>query len=875
MSELATIFLVHHSHTDVGYTHDQPIVWELYRRFLDAAIDACERDLDADSDWSMRWTVETTAPLLHWLQTASDRQVERFLKLARAGRIEVTAMFANLTPLCDTDELIESLQPVHRLRADFGLDIRFAMNCDVNGHNWTLVDVLLDAGIEGFSMAINEHFGGAPLIRPMVFRWQGPSGRSLLAFNGFVYVMANWLGIGGDLTTFRDEWLPKLRQHLQQVGWTFPSLMLQVVHPFGDNGSVWTKLRDFVAEWNAKVGEPRLRLATPRQWWESIRPFVDQLPTYRGDWTDYWNFGCLSSARETAMNRQSRVRLLVADQLFAALAGSDLLSPEAQDTFQRLRSAAWQSLLLWDEHTWGADISIRHPESEDTYSQWHHKAHYAYHARSLSLLLQRDGIAELARKIPRQEEDALIAFNPLPWRRVVAAEVPSHILRLRGTPDDHAASRHSQDRDFVGMRQWWLPPTEMPPTGYCVVARSQLLEHPEERLPAGDNEVVETEWHCLTFDRTQGGIVSWLDKRLGKELVDEKAGWRFASIIYERVADLQHPWPRRLLFETRWDPFVHQRGWKPDWRADRWSSIKCLSHRVVQTPIGVEVTQVVEVPGLASPATVRVRLPFHSPHVEVEAWWQMGLTTHPEATYIAFPFAVPDPVAHLDIGGCALQPEVDQLPGCCRDYYTVQRWVDLSGKEWGVTVACPINPMVQLGDFHFAHNQGRFELRRALLLGWVTNNYWETNFRAHQPGQVRACYWLLPHQGGFDEATAHRFGAEASVPIIWQSAEELTDPDAALPRSATLLTLPEPPVLILHMAPCWERGDGGTILLRLLNASDRTQRALIGSGLLRLKAAEQCDLFGVPQRSLPVVDGQIAVEVPPRRLVTVRLRCSL
>jgi hypothetical protein len=66
-------------------------------------------------------------------------------------------------------------------------------------------------------------------------------------------------------------------------------------------------------------------------------------------------------------------------------------------------------------------------------------------------------------------------------------------------------------------------------------------------------------------------------------------------------------------------------------------------------------------------------LPFHSPHLEVEAEWRMGMTTHPEATYLAFPFAIPNAIARLDIGGCAMQPEVDQLPGCCRDYFTVQR----------------------------------------------------------------------------------------------------------------------------------------------------------------------------------------------------------
>ncbi len=406
VSPLSTIYLVHHSHTDVGYTHDQPIIWELYRRFLGAAIDAGERDLDADADWAMRWTVETTAPLLHWLRSASDQQVERFLLLAEAGRIEVTAMFANLTPLCDTDELVESLQPLRALRADYGLDIRSAMNCDVNGHNWTLVDILLDAGIDGFSMAINEHFGGAPLHRPLLFWWQGPSGRKILAFNGFIYGMANWLGIGHDLERFRDEGLPKLQAHLQQVGWNLPVLMLQVVHPFGDNGSVWWALREFVRRWNAEVGKPRLRLATPREWWDAVRPYAEQFPTYRGDWTDFWNFGCLSSARETAINRQSRVRLLVADALFALLAGVKRPS-EANTTppfLQRLpalRADAWQALLLWDEHTWGADISVRHPESDDTVTQWHHKAHYAYGARSLSLLLQRDGIAELAKRIQR------------------------------------------------------------------------------------------------------------------------------------------------------------------------------------------------------------------------------------------------------------------------------------------------------------------------------------------------------------------------------------------------------------------------------------------------------------------------------------------
>src|SRR5258708_13590687 len=141
---------------------------------------------------------------------------------------------------------------------------------------------------------------------------------------------------------------------------------------------------------------------------------MDQIPVYRGDWTDYWNFGSISSAREAAINRASRSRLIGADKLFGGLSPLGIRPAKPEETAPSLltdlpgrdssvllstapdfRKEAWRSLYLWDEHTWGADVAVSQPENEDTAAQWNHKAQFAYHPRSLSLLPQPDPAAEL------------------------------------------------------------------------------------------------------------------------------------------------------------------------------------------------------------------------------------------------------------------------------------------------------------------------------------------------------------------------------------------------------------------------------------------------------------------------------------------------
>jgi alpha-mannosidase len=892
MSRVDTVYLIHHSHTDIGYTHDQPIVWDLHGRFIEEAVRLADKYAGSETDGAFRWTVENTGVLFAWLQNASPESVARFTRLEQAGRIEVTGMFANLTPLLDTDQLIESFRLVSRLRQEYGFSIAHAMNCDVNGEAWPLVDLLLDLGIEGFSMAINDHFGGAPLSRPAAFWWQGPSGRKILAYNGWAYDTGWRFGIGHSEETFAEFW-PHVQQHLDAIDYPLPVLMLQSFHPFGDNGPPYEGFTAFIDRWNAASRQPRLVLATPAMWWQAVKPLAALLPTYRGDWTDFWNFGCISSARETTTNRASRARLRAADAVAAALLGpaAPLPAPDTARSLARYREQAWQALNLYDEHTWGADLSLRAPESEDTLSQWYHKAAYAYQARSLSLLLQRDALADLARLVARQGPDDLLLFNPLPWPRRISGEIPHHVANPRGLPEDAASARHSQDRLWSG--DLWvgaaqtpagtLPEArlgvvgvEVPGYGYAVVPHAGLVSLKAEAWR--EDPVVENRRHRLTFDTQRGGVVSWLDRQLGCEWVDPSAGYPMNGFVFEEVADHANPWPRWLLFHTQWQArqVDRRRGWKPAWRAQRTPPSAVLAHRVYDTPFGQRVVQVLQAPGTAGPLLQSVLLPEDGEFVEFASWWLMGQSVHPEATFTLFPFNLPQATARVDLGGQSIVCGEDQIPGVCYDYYTAQGWVDLSNPQRGVTVALPDNPMVQFGDFHFGKNQVGFQLERAMLLGWVTNTYWETNFRAHQPGQVQARYRVYPHGGDFEAARAYRQGMETaySQPLLQHLGEPARA--TAFPASGQLLRLPETgnpagDVLTLHVKPA-DRGAG--VVLRLYNASDAAQPAQIGSGLLRITAAQLCDLAESPLQPLPVKEDAVIVDLPTRRVTTILLSVS-
>lgn len=507
----------------------------------------------------------------------------------------------------------------------------------------------------------------------------------------------------------------------------------------------------------------------------------------------------------------------------------------------------------------------------------------------------------------------LLVVNPLPWKRTVSGPVSRYVVDPRGNRGDQTAARHFQDRAIERQsisgfttpdgedpetKSYLLQPTTVPGYGYARVSADDFVLDTD--WPFDERGTLETTRYRVEFDRQSGGIDRLVDEKLSHDWVDAEADVPLAGFVHEQVVDESTARPRRHLFRYPSDgvnphdavtgAVDTERGFQPDWHGRRRRPDRVVRHRVYETPEGYDVRQQLSVSHLPGDVSLRMLFPHHDDSIVVEADWELGTEAHPESTYLSFPFDLPDPAVSLDVGGQAMRPGRDQLPGSCHDYYTVQRWVDFSDGERGVTVGCPINPLVQLGSFHFGENRSTADLDRAHLHGWVTNNYWDTNFRAYQPGRVRARYHLLPYGGAFDESRAHRFGmASEHWEPVTQTTGERGVPSPPLPAEGTLLSLPEPPVLILQIRPTagnvgvhpgGSGGDGtsggsgrGDIAVLVKNAADDSETAAFRSAALAIESAWTATVLGAQpsdERVERVSDG-VTVELDPRELRTILL----
>ena len=766
---LRELLILNHSHTDVGYTHEQPIVWELHRQFIDDALEQIDRSADWDINSRPIWTCEVTEMLRHWKRRATPQQLARFDRAVAEGRMSAAAMAWNWSPMIGVRQFLHSLEGLPELRRTHGLTLDVAINHDVNGLPWTMIPLLLDAGVKMLTMGVNVHFGGFPLHRPLFFKWVGPDGRSILVFNGEQYGMfQRYARIPEQSLDAMAEGIRAYEDKLAAQNYPHDFAVLSLTHPLlVDNNGTYPAAYDMIRKWNDAGCEPRIRFITPEALLAKAQSL--DLPEHHGDWTDYWNFGTASTAHETRIAHDARSALFAADLL--SLHGTR----SRDEALGQITHEAYDELNLWDEHTWGSYTAIAAPNRDVAIAGWHLKAHPAYRAHALARYVRTERLEALAGN-PRHADHTrgVLLFNPTPYERIDYASIPNELLD--GRYDHVAATVHrflvggaaenmvaltsgkSQSADSV------VGPFTVPAYGWLRLPLTALSMNDASGL-AACAESLSSPTHMLRFDPRTGAVNSLFDKRSGREFADSDSPWPLLGLVHETV-DGPTNTPvqgRELLLELDYDKF-QQTSFRSNWPAIR-TCETAVHVRTIHEPhrVGLEVRSTL--PG-ADDVVRTIWLYAHHPRIGVDLAFRKQHVEAPDALYLALPLSLADWEMTYDTMGTPTRLDAEQLPGSCRDWVTVSGYAAVHTHDAGVTLACPDAPLVMPGEFVFGKR--RTDVARnqnALLLAWLTNNYWTTNFRIAQPGPLKFHFELDAH-GAFDPIHSARAAAFARGPLI-------------------------------------------------------------------------------------------------------------
>lgn len=861
------ILFVHHSHTDIGYTHPQPVVMELHRRFIDEALDIAEATVDYPDDAKFRWTCEVTGITVDWWNHASNADRDRFLAAVKRGQFEVAGMGWHMTPLMDHSMVVDVLKPLKFFR-DLGIPVRSAMNTDVNGLPWGVVDALLDHGITGISMAINEHYGHALKPWPRAFNWQAPGGRTITAYNGFIYGVTSdrILKVPVDMDEARTR-VPRWTQHWESTGYPHPFLMMQLTNiRYHDNGSPQPSAPDFIRrfnEGNASTGGVKLRMGTISEFFDRMRKEpADTLPTMRGDWTDWWNFGAGSTAHETAQMLRGQRDLDAALELEA-------WHPDAEPKRRAmLHDTARGSLALYAEHTWGADRSISHPYSPETRTQQLLKLAFAAEGASVARMLRRDGLEQLAIDAGGDEPRVLF-YNPHPFAVTQSVRLP-YLPPLAGAPDPKRGfgledlvpsgpSSHRIQRQDVVMsdlsdeRAYWTAPVTVPGLSYVTIPAAEVVPASNKALTAKGG-VLTNGRITLTLDEAQGGVRSFtLD---GVEYAGAAAeNLKFGVPVLERLeTGIRTDMFTAVDLETAdWN-----KAWVRDWKAKRETPAEVSATKAVVLRGSAEISQSFV---LANGDKVQViyRLLPDDPALQIEAIVTKQPLSEPHAIYLPMPAALKDGWdVDYETGGAVVKLDDEQLPYASRHYITTQRFIRIADGEHELMVATPDAPLWQIGGFtfgRFGDPDGRVTREKPTLLAWLTNNYWSTNFQADQGAEMRFRFWLLP--GGKQSLGASVMGALTRVQPL--AAHLYAERGAVKQDAATLLATDLGEVLLTRL-----EAEGAGVALALLNPGDDAADVTIAGGVLRVARAARTSLSEASIEDLTTTNGAVQLTVAPR-----------
>lgn len=374
------IYLVHHSHNDIGYSHLQAEVEKIQNNNIWKALELIDRTKDYPEGSRFVWNIESLWAVENFLGKCTEADKQRFIAAVKAGSIALSANYANiLTGLCTPEEMHWIVEYADSLRKWYDLPITMAMQTDVPGMSWSMVDAYAAHGIRHLSQGPNyipDMPDGGDRIGSTLreqgdkpYWWKGTTGKDSILVWTAGQGYGGWHGFTAG--AIKERGTRKIASYMNELAAKgYPYDMVQWRYNIvSDNGPLDSTLSDFVRDWNEKYASPRLIIANAGTMMQQFEEkYGKQIPSWSGDFTPYWEDGAYSTAME-----EGDVRVLSARLTNLIEAAKILNKPIDPHLLYRAK----RSIVMWHEHTWGAWCSISEPDAPFTTEQWKYKKAFA------------------------------------------------------------------------------------------------------------------------------------------------------------------------------------------------------------------------------------------------------------------------------------------------------------------------------------------------------------------------------------------------------------------------------------------------------------------------------------------------------------------
>lgn len=806
MEKMWNVYLIHHSHTDIGYTERQEKIMRYHYDFIRQAIEILD-DIHSGKTTGCDgfvWQCENHWQIENFYQMADEELKKKFEAYVRSGEIGLSGNYLNMTELVSAPVLNDSLDKMQAYGEKTGHPIVAGMSADINGLAWGYADALYNHGVRYFYTALHPHHGMFPNYhKTLPYYWEGPSGNRVLMWNGDHYHLGNEMFFSphsGSAYTIRDELydhinsklfydvedeeaaeeaalhtrIERYLHNLEDEKYPYSMVPFMVSGAITDNAPPSKEIARRVNKLNEYYkGKIHFQMATLEQFFQEVEKQAKDIPVYRGDFTDWWADGIGSTPHPVKLYLDAERKYSLCEKM----------DPEGTRGSAELKEKAREELMMYAEHTWGYSSSVSEPWDSMVGSLELKKDAYAIDAntdisRNLDILMAQEGEVSIRQDKPQRyviinPHDEVLHTNAyiyiefweyidgkpfdasrmdLVVRNTETGEIiPSQLKQIaRALQVELEVSMKPHEKFIAEITRKEKPYFTI--QNYAHVGAEgveDILQDSNNRL---DEDVIDTDDFHIETDGN--GIKKIIWKKDGSDLIKEKGTAAFSGVYEITPMDgVSACEVRRRMGRNR----------KSKGTIRSFSQLK--NRKIVENGAvycALELSYELKGTRLYD---IFLKVYKHMPKIEATVRIHKTSRWEPENLYISLPFtAGKGSELYIDKTGCVIRPGIDQLPGTCQDFYLIQNGVAWTSKEKTVSIITKDAPLISLGGLEAKRinlcNGKDTKRNQSEVYSWPMNNFWETNFKVDLGGFYEFRYILDVEEGEEIHDTFRRCQAE-------------------------------------------------------------------------------------------------------------------